>query len=252
MTTDIFIVSVGKHFQYLKYCLRSISKLATGFNKAIVLFPEPDKDAFGALAREYKGSVPLQGVSFAEWPGLGMVHHMFQIMHSDLFSEADLILHTDSDCVFTEPVTPNDYIVDGKPVLMYATFDWLCKTVQGNLVMWKQVTQNAIGGDVPVETMRRHPAIHHRAVYGLARQAIERHTGLGMVEFMRGQRNEFPQSFCEFVTLGNVAWRGMKDAYYWIDQQKDGFPPQKIYQGWSHRDPIPSEIELYKKLGIYD
>lgn len=250
MRTDIFIVSVGKHFNYLKYCLRSIQKFASRFNRVLVLFPEQDKDAFGPMAAEYNGPVPLKGIPFSEWPNLGMVHHMFQIMQADQWSDADLILHTDSDCVFTEPVTPEDYIQDGKPVLMYGDFEWLCTTQQANLRMWQEVTINAIGAPVPVETMRRHPAVHCRDLYQKAREAIERHTGKGLVEFMRAQRNEFPQSFCEFVTLGNVAWREMKDRYHWIDQQRDGFPPQKINQAWSHQPPTQENLSLYQKLGI--
>lgn len=250
MTTDIFIVSVGKHFPYLKYCLRSIGKFASGFNKVLVLFPDQDLGEFRPMAEEYKGPVPLHGIPFSEWPGLGMVHHMFQIMNSDTWSESDLILHTDSDCVFTEPVSPEDYVVDGKPVLMHADFEWLCTTQQANLRMWQDATIKAIGPPVNEETMRRHPAVHWRELYGRARRQIESHTGMNMVEFMRAQRNEFPQSFCEFVTLGNVAWREMKDRYHWRNQQTEGFPLSKIHQAWSHQPPTGENMELYRQLGI--
>jgi hypothetical protein len=133
---------------------------------------------------------------------------------------------------------------------MYASFDWLCTKVQGNLRMWQEATENAIGGPVTMETMRRHPAVHYRELYSKARAEIESHTGKNMVEFMRAQRNEFPQSFCEYVTLGNVAWRTMRNQYHWQDQQTEGFPKSKLNQAWSHADPSPENMELYQKLGI--
>lgn len=193
----------------------------------------------------------MHGIPFSEWPGLGMVHHMHQIMHADLFSEADVIQHFDSDWVFTEPVTPEDFMVEGKPLIVYGSFDWLVNHVEGNLRFWKEATLNAIGAPVPYETMRWPRLLYWRDLYAIARAEMERHTGKNMVEFMRAQRNEFPQSFCEYVTLGNVAWRRCKDRYVWRDQQIQGFlEPWKIYQAWSHQPPTESNMALYQKLGI--
>jgi len=67
-------------------------------------------------------------------------------------------------------------------------------------------------------------------------------TGKNMVEFMRAQRNEFPQTFCEYVTLGNVAWsitgkiflEGPEDA--WISE------PWKVHQAWSHEPPTAANL----------
>ena len=255
MNTEILIVSFAKHFNHLIYALRSIEKFARGFSAVRVVIPRVDIDRFSseisANIKREEGSCPVIVEGFDEWPDKGMVHHMHIIMHADQYCpDADFILHFDSDCTFTEPVTPEDYFLDGKPVLMYADFGWLCSSVQGNLIMWQEATLNAIGRPVEIETMRRHPAVHYRELYPLARDAIEKHTGKNMVEFMREQRNEFPQSFCEYVTLGNVAWRTMRDKYHWRDQQSQGFPPSKLNQSWSHADPGPDHMALYKKLGI--
>lgn len=254
MKTEILIISCAKHFNHLVYALRSIEKFARGFSKISVVVPRQDLDPFmdvmGKVISE-DGSCLIAAQGFDEWPGQGMLHHMHIIMHAEQYCwDADFILHFDSDCVFTGHVTPEDYFVNGKPVLMYADFGWLCSTVQGNLKLWQEATINAIGAPVEIETMRRHPAVHYRELYPLARAMIEKHTGKGMVEFMRAQRNEFPQSFCEYVTLGNVAWRTMRDQYYWRDQRSQGFPPSKLNQSWSHADPSPENMELYRKLGI--
>jgi len=249
MNVDIFIVSVGKHFNHLKYALRSIKKFASGFRRTLVLVPQKDISAMRELLSESPENTEI--ITFNEWQDKGFLTHMWLIMCSDEYSPADYILHFDSDCVFTEPVTPEDYFVDGKPVLMYADFDWLCTTQQANLRMWQEATINAVGKPVDIETMRRHPAVHHRELYFLARQAIEHHTGIGTMEYIRSGRNEYPQLFAEFPTLGIVAWRYMKDDYHWRDQQSQGFPHSKLHQNWSHCDPTPENIALYKQLGIY-
>jgi hypothetical protein len=253
MNTEILIISCAKHFNHLVYAIRSIEKFARGFSKISVVLPRQDMDSFMDVISKVKpedGSCLIAAQGFDEWPGQGMLHHMHIIMHSDLYCpDANFILHFDSDCVFTEPVTPEDYFVNGNPVLMYASFDWLF-TQQANLLMWQAATVNAIGGDVKFETMRRHPAVHYRELYPLARAAIEKHTGKNMIQFMREQKNEFPQSFCEYVTLGNVAWREMRNKYHWRDQQTEGFPSSKLHQSWSHADPFPDHMELYKKIGI--
>jgi hypothetical protein len=248
MTTDIHIVSVGKHFNHLKYALRSIKKFASGFRKTIVLVPTKDMDAARKLIADAPDNIQL--MDFFEWPGKGMLHHMYLIMSADKYTDADFILHFDSDCVFTEPVTPEDYFVDGKPVLMYADFDWLVNTQQANLRMWQDVTKNAIGGPVPIETMRRHPAVHYRELYALARNMMENNTGQPVSSYIERQRDEFPQTFCEYVTLGNVAWRCIPDKYAWRNQQTEGFPPAKIHQNWSHCEPTPENMALYQKIGI--
>jgi uncharacterized protein DUF6492 len=247
--TDIFIVSCRKHFNHLKYALRSIKKFASGFRRTLVIVPLCDMTE----ARKLLGDGPdnMELIDFNEWQDKGMVHHFYIIMCSDEYSPADYILHFDSDCVFTEPVTPEDYFVDGKPVLMYADFEWLCTTQQANLRMWQDATINAIGKPIDIETMRRHPAVHHRELYHLARQAVEHHTQQPVMTYIRNQKNEYPQTFCEFVTLGNVAWRYMKDDYHWRDQQSQGFPHSKLHQNWSHCEPTDENIALYKKLGIY-
>lgn len=255
MNVELLLISCAKHFSHLTYAVRSIQKFACGFSQCRIMIPRDDFGKFDeqimALAPP-SGQVPILVDGFDEWPGQGMLHHMHIIMHSDEYCpDADIIMHFDSDWVFTEPVTPGDFLVEGKPLIMIASFDWLCSSVQANLRMWQEATENAIGKPVPFETMRWPRLLYWRDLYPAARKEIERHTGKGMVEFMRAQRNEFPQSFCEYVTLGNVAWRHFRNRYSWRDQRKDGFPtPWKIHQAWSHEPPTPANMELYKKLGI--
>jgi hypothetical protein len=250
MTTDIQIVSCAKHFPRLKYCLRSIDRFAKGFRQVKLLVPHEDLTALTALLSEFSTStnIEIRIKTYDDWPGKGFLRHEHVIMCSDQFSDADFILHFDSDCVFTAPITPEDYMIADKPVLMYASYHWLVTSQQANLGMWQATVQNAIGGTSVNEFMRRHPAIHHRKTYAKARECIQAHTGKDPADYIKSCEEAFPQGFCEFNTLGEVAWRHFPpgDYRFW-NQETEGFiKPNNVVQFWSHGSPDQPQKPYYK------
>ena len=178
---------------------------------------------------------------------------MSMIMKADLLCpSADFILHLDPDCIFCEPVTPDDYFVEGKPVLMYASYHWITRRFnpwnlppdQSYFMHWKRAVEAAIGGQSENEFMRRHPAIHYRKLYQEARNLIEQHQGVVNADiYIIEQKNTFPQTFAEFPTLGEVAWRLFKNWYHWVNQETVGRPHDKLIEFWSH-GPIDQLQEL--------
>lgn len=240
MTTDILIVSCAKHFPWLRYCLRSIERFAKGFRQVKLLVPWEDMPALHEYLIEFNGeiNVPIRVTPYDDWPGKGFLRHEHVIMCADEFTDADFILHFDSDCVFTQPFTPEDYIIDGRPVLMHATYHWLVTTQQANLGMWKDGVEKALGGTSDHEFMRRHPAVHHRAVYAKARECMKAHTGKDPADYIKSCENSFPQTFGEFNTLGEVAWRHFRGAYRWWNQETEGFiKPHIVVQFHSGNSP---------------
>jgi len=238
--TQIMIVTFNRDFPYLEWCLKSISKFARGFSKLNVLIPEEDKKPLRDLVVRVATTHPLPFpilISFYEdWPGKGMLMHMRQIMFADEFcKDADFIAHIDADCIFTEPVTPDDYIKDGKPILRYEPFDRIGKR-HGGVMRWKEVTEKCLPFPILHETMRCHPEVYHRGLYREARELMERKIGKSVDDYLKEQRNEFPQTFCEFCTLGNVAMERFRDRYILVECFKDIEKPKenKLYQCWSH------------------
>jgi hypothetical protein len=174
MTTDIPIVSCQKHYPWLRYCLLSCKKFASGFRQVKVLVPEEDLAAITPILTELS---QIEGIGvrvqcYDDWPGKGFLRHEHVIMCSDEFTDADFVCHIDSDCMFTKLVTPEDYFVDGKPVLVHASFHWLINFQQANLGMWQVAVEKAVGWVPTQETMRRHPAVHYRKTYAKARECI--------------------------------------------------------------------------------
>jgi hypothetical protein len=249
MTCDILIVSCEKHYPWLKWALRSMVKFASGFRQIMVAIPDTDMSGLNSWLAEFSNNqgVPIRFKMFQDWPDKGFLCHEWQITCADQFTDADFICHMDSDTLFCEPVSPADYFIDGKPVLMYATYHWLVTTQQANLGMWQIAVEKAIGGQSINEFMRRHPAVHPRAVYKQTRECIEKHTGRHAMEYIHSCDNAFPQGYCEFNTLGEVAWRHMHDSYRFWNQETEGFiKPHKVVQFWSHSSPEIAQSPYFR------
>lgn len=243
MKTSILIVTHGKDFPWLKYCLKSIQKFARGFHELVVAIPlnEPWGEVSDTI-NEYDGKIPLRIHVFDEWPGKGFCHHMWLIMCADqICPNAEMVLHMDADCIFCLPTEPKDYLREGgplglRPELIKARYDWIVKRFNNPAhYCWQKAVQDAIGSPKPeFEFMRRHPAVHWSATYPEARRLIMDHTGRPAEDYIRSTRNEHPQTFAEFPCLGEVAWRKFHDYYHWIDQETDPWPIDRMIQFWSH------------------
>ncbi len=264
MKTSILAVTYRRDFRYLVFALRSALKYAKGFDKLVVSCPRTDQNELEQMVRDVRGfwpsTMPIVTRYFDEWPGKGMLHHMFIIMNADCITESDFIVHLDSDHVFTDIVHPEDYIKGGKPDLVCAEFDWLIGhehfdgkekgKVEPGVRNWQNASFRALGVTDSLEFMRRAPMVHCACVYAQARKDIEAHTGEKLESFMQDQRNRYPQTFAEFQTLGSVAYRKFNDRYNWLRQEKDQWTSGFIRQAWSHRPPTAEDIEFYKKLGL--
>jgi len=247
-TTDLLIVSCVRHFPWLRYCLQSVVRFATGFRQVLVLIPEDDLTAMNPLLAELSqhDKIPIRVMIYKDWPGKGFLRHEYAILCSDEFSDADFFCHIDSDCIFVEPVSPADYFVDGKPVLVHATYHWLVTCQQANLSMWQAAVANAVGWAPTEETMRCHPAVHYRKTYQKTRECIALHTGMSAEDYVQAGVNDFPQSVAEFPTLGAVAWKFFHPDYHWLNQEKGEWPHQKIVQFWSHGPVDVPQSPVYK------
>jgi len=237
--TSIFIVTYSKDFPYLKYCLASIEKFATGFEQVCILVPTQDYFALRELvaALPGKSGIPINCYCADEWEGKGMNWHQAQIMRAPAWcGPQGYIAHFDADCIFTAPVTPDTFCEKGKPVLRYERFDTIGRRHPG-VLNWKDAAERCLPFQAEFETMRGHPEIYKADLYSHARQVVQDAVRQPMDDYIRQQRNEYPQTFCEFVTLGNVAMTFHADDYALFDcatQANPDFQPWPVQQFWSH------------------
>jgi len=245
LNTDLFIVTFKRDFEYLRWCLKSIEKFATGFRNIWIVIPSEDLKPLSALLIDFYYLKNVIPVMFKEWPGKGMLHHMNIIVHADEYTDADFICHIDADCIFTAPVTPETFIKDGNPILQYERFESITKRHSG-VGLWGEVTQRCLPFPIHFETMRQHGETYTRETYAETRKLMEVKTGMPVDEYIKAQKNDFPNGFCEFVTLGNVAIHCFWPKYHLVDNalkpnpDKGDFP---VGQFWSHSPPdLPQDI----------
>jgi hypothetical protein len=258
MKTEILIVSYAKDLPYLRYCLKSIVKFATGFSGVVVLVPEQEKEQMLDTMLVLH-NVPSRMLAYQRVPNPAQWHLNAQLQkcHADQHChQADFIAHMDSDCVFTQPVTPEDYFVGGKPVMCIEAYTRLTDCP------WQQVTARALGFVPTHETMRRHPQVNPRGVYPALRAYLEGIHHQPFDQYVLGQKADFPWGFTEHNTIGSFARASRKwsQEYHWVDLETQPWPPHKLLQFWSLsppdvEQPLPSggrglPLNEFKRLGL--
>ena len=212
MKAEFFLVTYAKDYDFTTYTLRSIAKFASGFSGITIVVPYGDLKRFEPLAKKHDCN--LRG--YFESESKGFLHHQVCKCEADLWCPkgTDLIVHIDSDCVFKEPFSLNDFMgPTGKPILVRERFDDFRHNTYR--YSWRQCVEHALGIDMPWETMVRHPGVFWAGMYRAMRDHIETRHRFPFTQYVLLQRNEFPQTFAEFPTLGGFAlgcWGG--SAHY--------------------------------------
>jgi hypothetical protein len=212
MKAEFFLVTYAKDYDFTAYTLQSIDKFAKGFAGVTIVVPWNDEGKFRQLADKHHCNLR----SYFESESKGFLHHQVCKCEADLWcpKDRDLIVHIDADCVFKEHFHLSDFIsVSGKPFLVRERFDDFRHYAAR--YSWRQCAEHALQTPVEWEYMVRHPSIFHRGMYAEMRAYIERVHHYPFTQYVLLQRNEFPQTFAEFPTLGAYAagfWKGRYDV----------------------------------------
>jgi len=205
-TTDLFIKTCSHDRDYHEHCLASIEKFCTGFRNVVVIDGEHPQ---------------------------GYLHQQIVKLYADTYTDADFILITDSDTLFTRPVTPETYFRDGKIEWIHTPFTEELKAA----VPWFNVMAEFARSAPPSEFMRRQPFMLPAWLLRELRQWCEFSHGITLDKYVMNAGR-----FSEFNILGHYAWKFHQGRFHWIDSSKDELPELTVRQFWSH-DPIASNIE---------
>lgn len=236
---EIMIVACKRDIEFLEYLIKSIKRYATGFSGTTLVVPVKEVKMF------HKFAADATITTFDEAPGKGMMHHEVMVCRADILCpHADAVLHVDSDCLFWRPVTPKDYVIDGKYLMVRERYDEIAKR-NANRLIWRDCVKNATGLFPEFETMVRHPNIYPVKLYGRVRDRVERHTKMEFDAYVLSRENSFPQGFAEFPTLGAVAIDEMEDLFHFVDydHEKDARSIKTHRRDWQYayqpeRDPL--------------
>lgn len=213
MTTDILIKTCQHDTDYHEYCIKSIEKFCSGFRNTVVIDGEHPR---------------------------GYLHQQVVKMNADLHTDADMILVTDSDTLFTEPVAPESFMRDGKPIWFVTPWNEAMMANRGTRA-WHEVMSQFFGQNPPYEFMRRQPFMFPREVLVGLRDFCAIKHGVSLEEYiMKAGR------FSEWNVLGFFCWLHHREKFYWMDTTVE-CPPPLVRQFWSH-DPIGKNIEEINRI----
>jgi uncharacterized protein DUF6492 len=221
MICDLFIRSYRKDFGWLELCLAAIDRYAREFRSVIVVIPESSRPWLKRIPMLAEG-VRVETCADYRDDYLGQ---QATKLHADLYTDAELICHVDSDCIFVRPTTPQDLIVGGKAVIVSRPYADL-----GRHWPWQRPTEEFLGTEVSHDFMQRPPFVFPRWLYEEVREHAFSAHRLSLERYVTTRP---PRGFSEFNVLGAWAKAHHPDSFVWIDIAEHGPVEQVCRWYWS-------------------
>jgi Family of unknown function (DUF6492) len=238
VTTSIFIKSWPPDYGFLSYCLKSIHRYAKGFSEVVVLIPD-DSDLPLTQERLVKVHDPVSNGKTMH--GQGYVRQQLYKVRADKYCNSDMVCMMDSDCVFTRPVTPDDLMVDGKPLWLMTPFSDILPTDK-NLYAHQESIKAFSGIEPQYEYMRRHSQVIPKWAFGCFRDYVQERHGMSFEQWALAQPF---RGVTEFNFIGQFLHREFPNFIHFHDT-RFGIPESFVKQWWSWSGLTPQvrlEIE---------
>lgn len=242
-SADIVTVSCARHSRWLHYALLSIDKYCAGFRQVVIITPEHEVEAIKEACKDIKYPIVL---AIGQEYGDGHHWQMSRKVHADQCSDADWILISDSDWLFTKLTTPESFMRDGKPIHLMQRYDHpeIAHGHAGGPVPWRGITERDCGWPVEHEMMRRPGFLYPRWFFKECQNHLEKRHGVSAEQWIMYRAYPIPPAhrrFCEFNVLNAYAYKMHPDKFYFLEIGKDEIPECHIWQGWSYQNPESPE-----------
>lgn len=224
-SVDILIRTYPGDFCWLWHCLAAIERHARGFRHVHIVVPEGDAGALEHLTSEIIHECPRYQDDY-----LGQ---QITKMRTDAFTDADFVMHLDSDTILIRSTSPNDFFENGKTVLYHEPYERI-----GDFT-WQPIVTEILGWVPEHEFMRRHPFMYPRWLYGEARRIIEQIHGMPFDEYVLSRPH---RSFTEFNVSGAIAWKHFHDRFVWR-LPEEGPVHVRQFWSWGGIDAARAELE---------
>lgn len=194
MEIDILIRSYRNDFGWLGYCLRSIHRNLKGYRDIHLIVPNCDLGGVSHLTQEK--------VHGTEDRMEGYLAQQVTKLRAHFYSDADFIIHVDSDCIFHRKADCNEMIEDGKAIVLREEIE----------TPWNKITEEVLGWYDPFEYMRRMPIIYPRWAYINFNAWMEEKHGNNIENIVAGRPY---RSFSEFNAMGQFLHKHWEDKIVW-------------------------------------
>lgn len=231
--TAIFIKTWVGDLEWLPYCLASIHKYSSGFDKVVVVSDRSCLKEVQDISLVY--SLNAFVVPVNDWDN-GYIQQQWVKLHADSYTDAEQILYVDSDCVFYRPFSPESFMNNNLPVLMRTEYGEL-----GGAEAWKKITEDFMNFPIKYEYMRRLPWMYRSDTLKHFRNHYSQ-----IDDHLKSLTN---RAFSEFNALGAFIDKFERYRYYVTDTNV-WMPESVARQFWSWGGVTPeikAEIDSYLK-----
>lgn len=228
---DVVIRSYFRDFRWLRLAFASLYAFAREYRQVVLILPESSLDRWAASMVPEGLSVRLVSCpDFAD----DYLGQQVSKLYADCVSDADYILHLDSDCVFVRPVACwRDLFYEGKPIHIYRELG-IRPAIDG----WRNSVRNILGINTEKEFMVTMPAIYPREIYSELRRFVSTLHGQELRDLVLAQRSD---QFSEFSVLGAYAFKHMHEQFAWVEAGDEALGRWPCLQFWS-RGCVPSDV----------
>ena len=232
-TVDIFIKTWPRDYEWLYYCMMSIEKFATGFRRIVFVSPNAEFKYIHGKVVVCPDKEP------------GYLWQQVCKLHADKHSDADYILFMDSDCVFTRPVTPQDFIRDGKVVWGHKAFR------EDEQRVWAPVIGKWMNEPATRSFMTGHPFVFPRWLFASLREYCLGMHKQELADYVMAQADpKHMLTFSEFNCAGAWAYKYARDKFIWEDRDKEPENGTWVHQGFTHggEERKQQDIDEFKRI----
>jgi hypothetical protein len=228
-TIDVVIRSYYRDLQWLSLALASIERFAVGHRRIVVIVPEATLHRVDLSALD-RTNVQLHSCRNYVDDYLGQ---QITKLHADLYTDADVILHLDSDNVFVAPCDLRQRLFDGDRLRM--TFD--TNPAREGLDARRISPIRFLDRSIPWDLTAGPPMTAPRYLYSGLRSFCHQAHGMSITEYAHAASTD---RFCEFALLRGFALVQESKRYAWLDRAQHQLLPEcRVF--WS-RAETPASV----------
>jgi len=231
-SVDVFIRSYHRDRAWLALALRAIGRYLHGHRRVVVVLPRGSRDRIGDMAAA--GAV----FSFCDDYEEDYLGQQITKLHADLHTDAEVILHLDSDQVFLAHCDLHRQLFDGARVRI----DYHASSNRPASDGWRRCGPAFFGDDLPWDLTVAPPLAVPRHLYAGLRDFCQRRHGCTLTDYALRQRAD---RFCEFSLLRGYALRFGGDCCAWHEAPL--LPQCRTF--WSRRE-TPASVAAHLPAGL--
>jgi hypothetical protein len=222
MTIDIVIRTWFRDFRWLALSLRSILRFVDGYRRIVVVMPESSFD------RLPKGVVPdtkcITVATCAEFTN-DYLGQQITKLHADEFTDASLIVHLDSDCIFEAKCDLRALLIRGDLITVRGAWSSRRQARDG----WRQCVVDFYGRMLPFDAVVPPPLMFPASLYGELRSHCRSVHKVDIAQWVLARQID---TVSEYGLLAGEAWFRRPEEFFWSDIANEPLWPCRQY--WSH------------------